>query len=129
MFAPICVLPRTIEVVALRHIGAGVRSNLAKFRGCKVNVTRVFVGRCQIHGRARETWIGSPLAVGDEGERKGIRVDFPCLLAVTYAAQALWQFGISSSGPLLVATAGHFLQSTIGVTQIAAALRPVAAGG
>ena len=50
-----------------------------------------------------------------EGERKGIRVDFPFLLAVTYAAQALWQFGISSSGPLLVATAGHFLQSTIGV--------------
>ena len=50
-----------------------------------------------------------------EGERKGIRVDFPFLLAVTYAAQALWQFGPSSSGPLLVATAGHFLESTIGV--------------
>jgi short-chain fatty acids transporter len=50
-----------------------------------------------------------------EGERKGIRVDFPFLLAVTYAAQALWQFGLSSSGPLLVATAGHFLESTIGV--------------
>jgi short-chain fatty acids transporter len=50
-----------------------------------------------------------------EGERRGIRVDFPFLLAVTYAAQALWQFGLSSSGPLLVATAGHFLESTIGV--------------
>ncbi len=53
-----------------------------------------------------------------EGERKGIRVDFPFLLAVTYAAQALWQFGLSSSGPLLVATAGHFLESTIGVVPL-----------
>src|SRR5437762_493939 len=50
-----------------------------------------------------------------EGERTGIRVDFPFLLAVTTAAQALWQFGLSASAPLLVATPGHFLQPVIGV--------------
>src|SRR4051812_49374274 len=50
-----------------------------------------------------------------EAERKNIAIDFPFLLAVTTAAQALWQYGLSSSAPLLVASQGHFLQSTIGV--------------
>jgi len=50
-----------------------------------------------------------------EAERKGIDIDFPFLLAVTTAAQALWQYGLSSSAPLLVASQGHFLQSTIGI--------------
>jgi short-chain fatty acids transporter len=50
-----------------------------------------------------------------EAERKNIEIDFPFLLAVTTAAQALWQYGLSSSAALLVATQGHFLQSTIGV--------------
>jgi short-chain fatty acids transporter len=50
-----------------------------------------------------------------EAERKNIDIDFPFLLAVTTAASALWQYGLSASAPLLVATEGHFLQSTIGV--------------
>lgn len=50
-----------------------------------------------------------------EAERRGIAIDFPFLLAVTTAASALWQYGLSASAPLLVATQGHFLQSTIGV--------------
>lgn len=49
------------------------------------------------------------------GERKGIRIDFPFLMAVTSGAQSIWQFGLSASAPLLVATEGHFLQDTIGV--------------
>ncbi len=55
-------------------------------------------------------------------ERKKIEIDFPFLLAVTTAAQALWQYGISSSAPLLVATQGHFLQSTIGVIPLTATI-------
>jgi len=51
-------------------------------------------------------------------ERRGIRVDFPFLLGVTYGAQALWQYGLSSSGPLLIATQGHFLEKTIGVVPL-----------
>lgn len=48
-------------------------------------------------------------------ERKGIAIHFPFLLATTYAAVAVWQFGLSASAPLLVATPGHFLEKSIGV--------------
>jgi short-chain fatty acids transporter len=57
-----------------------------------------------------------------EGERKGVAVDFPFLLAVTSVAQAAWQYGFSSSAPLLVATEGHFLQDTIGVIPLTATI-------
>src|SRR5262249_17296990 len=50
-----------------------------------------------------------------EAERREVPVDFPFLLGVTYGAQALWQYGMSSSAPLLVASHGHFLQDVIGV--------------
>src|ERR1051326_4187744 len=53
-----------------------------------------------------------------EAERRDIKVDFPFLLAVTYSSQALWQYGLSASGPLLVASHGHFLESTIGVVPL-----------
>jgi short-chain fatty acids transporter len=64
--------------------------------------------------------LGPILAIhfAKEGERKGLRADFPFLIATTYGAQALWQFGLSSSGPLLVATPGHFLESIIGVVPL-----------
>lgn len=54
-----------------------------------------------------------------EAERKGIAVDFPFLLAVTWASGAVWQFGFSASAPLLVATPGHFLEKTIGIIPLA----------
>jgi short-chain fatty acids transporter len=50
-----------------------------------------------------------------EAERKGITIDFPFFLAVIWAANAVWQFGFSASAPLLVATPGHFLESSIGI--------------
>ncbi len=57
-----------------------------------------------------------------EAERRRLPVDFPFLLAVTAGAQALWQFGFSSSAPLLVATQGHFLQNVIGVIPLSATI-------
>jgi short-chain fatty acids transporter len=54
-----------------------------------------------------------------EAERKGIAIDFPFLLGLIVAANALWQFGLSASAPLLVATPGHFLEQTIGVIPLA----------
>lgn len=51
-------------------------------------------------------------------EEKGIAVDFPFLLATVTAAQSVWQFGLSSSAPLLMATGGHFLESTVGVMDL-----------
>ncbi|MBX3279028.1 MAG: short-chain fatty acid transporter [Acidobacteria bacterium] len=53
-----------------------------------------------------------------EAERKGISIDFLFLLSVVWAANAVWQFGLSASAPLLVATPGHFLESTIGVVPL-----------
>src|SRR5262249_4314338 len=53
-----------------------------------------------------------------DAERRGIDVDFPFLFAVTYGAQALWQYGLSSSAPLLIASRGHFLQDLIGVVPL-----------
>ncbi len=53
-----------------------------------------------------------------EAERRGLAVDFPFLLAVTSAGQALWQYGLSTSAPLLVATPGHFLQDSIGIVPL-----------
>lgn len=50
-----------------------------------------------------------------EAEKKGIAVDFPFLLVAAYAGASIWQFGLSASAPLLVATPGHFLEGTIGV--------------
>jgi short-chain fatty acids transporter len=48
-------------------------------------------------------------------ERKGIDIDFPFLLAVVAGANAVWQFGLSASAPLLMATPGHFLEKSIGI--------------
>ena len=50
-----------------------------------------------------------------EAERKGFALHFPFFLGTVYATIAVWQFGLSSSAPLLVATPGHFLEHVIGV--------------
>ncbi len=48
-------------------------------------------------------------------ERKGIQLDFPFLLATLFAATSVWQYGLSSSAALLMATPGHFLEDRTGV--------------
>lgn len=50
-----------------------------------------------------------------EAERKGIALDFLFFLTVVWASHAVWQYGLSASAPLLVATPGHFLEKTIGI--------------
>jgi short-chain fatty acids transporter len=50
-----------------------------------------------------------------EAERKGIRLDFLFLLATVWGANACWQYGLSSSAALLMATPGHFLEKETGV--------------
>jgi short-chain fatty acids transporter len=51
----------------------------------------------------------------DEAERKGVAIDFLFLLATLAGVGSIWQFGLSGSAPLLVATPGHFLEKTTGV--------------
>jgi predicted permease len=62
-----------------------------------------------------------------EAERKGIKVDFPFLLAVIWGANAAWQYGFSASAPLLVATPGHFLEKTIGLVPLSTTIGSPAA--
>jgi short-chain fatty acids transporter len=50
-----------------------------------------------------------------EAERRGIVVDLPYLMALAGSAGAVWQFGLSSSAALLMATPGHFLEGMTGV--------------
>ncbi len=49
-----------------------------------------------------------------EAQRKGIKVDFMVTLATVFAAHSVWQYGLSSSAPLLSATPGHFLEKLTG---------------
>jgi short-chain fatty acids transporter len=49
-----------------------------------------------------------------EAERKKIVVDFLFTLSVVLAANSVWQYGLSASAPLLMATPGHFLEVTTG---------------
>jgi short-chain fatty acids transporter len=55
-------------------------------------------------------------------EERGIPIDFPCLLAVAFAAGSVWQFGLSSTAALLVATPGHFLEEQTGVMPLSATI-------
>jgi short-chain fatty acids transporter len=48
-------------------------------------------------------------------ERRGIPIDFLFLMATLAGAGSIWQFGLSGSAPLLMATPGHFLEKTTGV--------------
>lgn len=50
-----------------------------------------------------------------EAERKGLKVDFLFMLATLAGAGSIWQFGLSASAPLLMATPGHFLEQTTGI--------------
>src|SRR5262245_6862886 len=50
-----------------------------------------------------------------EAEHKGIKLDFLFLLALLWGANAAWQYGLSSSAALLMATPGHFLEKTTGI--------------
>ncbi|MEP7270807.1 MAG: TIGR00366 family protein [Acidobacteriota bacterium] len=53
-----------------------------------------------------------------EAERRGIAIDFLFFLTVVWASHAVWQYGLSASAPLLVATPGHFLEKSIGVISL-----------
>jgi short-chain fatty acids transporter len=50
-----------------------------------------------------------------QAEAKGLRVDFLFMLATLAGAGSIWQFGLSGSAPLLMATPGHFLEETTGI--------------
>ena len=50
-----------------------------------------------------------------QAEAKGLPVDFLFLQAILAGAGSVWQFGLSASAPLLMATPGHFLEQETGI--------------
>jgi short-chain fatty acids transporter len=93
---------------------------LAKLPG---TVTQVFFLSVLLTAALSYLYWGLGLALGPliavhfarAAEAKGIRIDFPCLLATQFGAQSIWQYGLSSTPALLVATPGHFLEARTGV--------------
>jgi short-chain fatty acids transporter len=89
-------------------------------------LTQVIVFSVLLDATASYFYWGLGLALGPliaihfaaAAEKKGIALDFPFLLATVAAAQSVWQFGLSSSAPLLMATPGHFLEKTVGVMDL-----------
>ncbi len=92
------------------------------FKNMVVRISRLPKTRVQVvtlaalcaGGLAYLNW-GVSLALGPviaihfcrEAERKGIQVDFLFLLAVLAGAGSIWQFGLSASPPLIMATPGQ----------------------
>ena len=84
---------------------------------------QVFAVACLVVACLAYLYWGLAIALGPlvsiyfarEAEKKGIDIDFPFLLATTFAAGSIWQFGLSASAPLLMNTPGHFLEKQIGL--------------
>lgn len=57
-----------------------------------------------------------------EAERRGIKVDFIFTLATSFAASSVWQYGLSSSPALLMATPGNFLEKVTGVMPLSSTI-------
>jgi short-chain fatty acids transporter len=123
------LLPFTMQMTLILVLSALV-SGTPFFRRIVVTLarkprtlTQVIVFSVLLDAVASYFYWGLGLALGPliaihfaaAAEEKGIAVDFPFLLATVAAAQSVWQFGLSSSAPLLMATPGHFLQNTVGV--------------
>jgi short-chain fatty acids transporter len=62
-----------------------------------------------------------------EAERKNIPVDFLFLLAIVAGAGSIWQFGLSASAPLVMATPGQELVQDMGVMPLRTTIWSVAA--
>src|SRR5260370_18713840 len=70
--SPIRILPRGVEVIALRHIGASVRGDPAQFGGGLVDRLRILPRRCRIEGGPRQARIARTLPARDDREREGL---------------------------------------------------------
>src|SRR4249920_1273260 len=126
------LLPFTMQMTLILVLSAVV-SGTPFFRRLVValarkprTLTQVIVFSVLLNATASYLYWGLGLALGPviaihfaaAAEEKGISVDAALLLAKLYASQAVWQFGLSSSAPLLMATRGNFLESTVGVMDL-----------
>src|SRR4029450_2384196 len=126
------LLPFTMQMTLILVLSAVVsatpffRRLVVAFARKPRTLTQVIVFSVLLDALASYFYWGLGLALGPliaihfaaAAEEKGIAVDFPFLLAAAAAAQSVWQFGLSASAPLLMATPGHFLENTVGVMDL-----------
>jgi short-chain fatty acids transporter len=94
------------------------------------NATEVIVYSVLLCAALSYLYWGLGLALGPlvavhfaaQAESKGIKIDFPFLMAVTGGANSVWQYGLSASAPLLMATPDNFLQSTAGTMSLSSTI-------
>jgi short-chain fatty acids transporter len=102
------------------------RAAIASLSRMPRNTTQVVALSVLVAGFASYLYWGLGMALSPlvaihfarEAERKRIAVDFLFLLALLWAANSLWQYGLSASAPLLMATPGHFLEKMTGVVPL-----------
>ena len=123
------LLPFTMQMTLIITLSAVVgqtpffRKAVALLSDMPKTTYQVVIGAVLLNGALSYFYWGLGIALGPliaisfagAAERKKIPVDFLFLLATVWAANALWQYGLSSSAALLMATPGHFLESTVGV--------------
>jgi short-chain fatty acids transporter len=98
------------------RLAARVRSP----RGAVVRMALVSMGLAWIHWGL--SLVGCAMFVRHV-VRAEPRVDYRLLVCAAYFGMgATWHAGLSASAPLLVATPGHFLESTMGVIPVAATI-------
>lgn len=89
--------------------------------------TQVVAGAVLVSGVVAYANWGLSIALGPiiaihfcrQAQAKGLKVDYLFLLSTLAGAGAIWQFGLSGSAPLLMATPGHFLEDVTGVMPLA----------
>ncbi|HVF91079.1 MAG TPA: TIGR00366 family protein [Blastocatellia bacterium] len=126
------LLPFTMQMTLVLALGS-VLAATGLFRKIIISVSRkprtaaqvIIYSTIVVAGVSYLNW-GFALALGpliaihfaDEAERKGIALDFPFLMAANGAAGSVWQYGLSASAPLLMATPGHFLEADAGTMSL-----------
>ncbi len=56
--------------------------------------------------------------VAVEGDKRGLHLHYPLLVATAYAGFVLWHMGYSSTSALFVATSGHVLEAEMGILPV-----------
>ncbi|HBY63987.1 MAG TPA: hypothetical protein DEH78_29540 [Solibacterales bacterium] len=126
------LLPFTAQMALLIVLGAaaaasplfqrmvGALSQLPRSANQTVALAVLVVAACSYCFWALGYGLGPMVAVlfAREAQKRGYALHFPFFLAITFCAGAVWQFGLSSSAPLIIATPGHFLEKSIGVVPL-----------
>jgi short-chain fatty acids transporter len=103
------------------------RNAIARLAALPRSATQVVLASVLVTATASYFYWGLGIALGPlvavhfarAAEARGLRIDFPCLLAAQLAATSVWQYGFSSTPALMAATPGHHLEAQVGVLSFA----------